>query len=51
MPYNIDASVILGHLKETSVIKQLIDRTNIYPKGVIEDVLIQMNEKIFLMYF
>ena len=40
MPYSIYASLNLGPLEETGVIIQLADRSNTYPRGVIEDVLV-----------
>ncbi|XP_070675197.1 uncharacterized protein [Malus domestica] len=47
MPYSIYASMNLGELKKDSVIIQLADRSNVYPKGVLEDVLVQVNHLIF----
>ncbi|KAL5544769.1 hypothetical protein UlMin_008553 [Ulmus minor] len=47
MPSSIFAFLNLGPLKETSVNIQLADRSNTYPKGVIEDALVQVNEMIF----
>ena len=47
MPYSIYASLNLGQLEETSVIIQLADRSNDYPRGVVEDVLVQVNELVF----
>ncbi|KAM2188725.1 hypothetical protein ACFX1R_032230 [Malus domestica] len=47
MPYSIYASMHLGELKNDGVIIQLADRSNAYPKGVLEDVLIQVNHLIF----
>ncbi|KAM2932482.1 hypothetical protein FF1_040547 [Malus domestica] len=41
MPYSIYASMNLGELKNDGVIIQLADRSNAYPKGVLEDVLVQ----------
>ncbi|CAN6720635.1 unnamed protein product [Malus baccata var. baccata] len=40
MPYSIYASMNLGELKNDGVIIQLADRSNAYPKGVLEDVLV-----------
>ncbi|KAM1302527.1 hypothetical protein ACFX2H_013448 [Malus domestica] len=37
----------LGELKQDGVIIQLADRSNAYPKGVLEDVLVQVNHLIF----
>ncbi|CAN6725983.1 unnamed protein product [Malus baccata var. baccata] len=47
MPYSIYASMHLGELKKDGVIIQLADRSNAYPKGVLEDVLGQVNHLIF----
>ncbi|CAN6678252.1 unnamed protein product [Malus baccata var. baccata] len=47
MPYSIYASMNLGVLKKDGVIIQLADRSNAYPKGVLEDVLVQVNHLIF----
>ena len=50
-PYSIYTSLNLGPLEETGVIIQLADRFNTYPKGVVEDVLAQANELVFLADF
>ena len=47
MPYFIYASLKLGPLKQTEVIIQLADRSNAYPEGVIEDMLVKINNLIF----
>ena len=47
MPYSIYASLKLGPLNETGVVIQLADRSNAYPKGVVEDVLVQVNDLVF----
>ncbi|KAM1502649.1 hypothetical protein ACFXTO_027967 [Malus domestica] len=47
MPYSIYASMNLGELKNDGVIIQLADRPNAYPKGVLEDVLVQVDNLIF----
>ena len=47
MPRSVYASLNLGSLKNTAVIIQLADRTNAYPEGVIDNVLVQVNELIF----
>ncbi|KAM2122548.1 hypothetical protein ACFX1Q_020211 [Malus domestica] len=47
MPYSIYASMNLGELKNDGVIIQLADRSNAYPKGVLEDVLVQVDHLIF----
>ena len=51
MPYSIYASMNLGELKNDGVIIQLADRSNAYPKGVLEDVLVQVNHLIFPVDF
>ncbi|XP_026435992.1 uncharacterized protein LOC113333800 [Papaver somniferum] len=47
MPSSIYESLNLGPLKSTDVVIELADRSNVYPKGVVEDVLVQVNELIF----
>ncbi|KAM2008513.1 hypothetical protein ACFX16_003392 [Malus domestica] len=47
MPYFVYASMNLGKLKNDGVIIQLADRSNAYPKGVLEDVLVQVDHLIF----
>ncbi|XP_070675715.1 uncharacterized protein [Malus domestica] len=47
MPYSIYESMNLGEVKKDGVIIQLADRSNAYPKGVLEDVLVQVNHLIF----
>ncbi|XP_070667959.1 uncharacterized protein [Malus domestica] len=47
MPYSVYESLNLGDLKETKIVIQLADRSNRYPKGLLEDVLVQVNELIF----
>ncbi|KAM2413518.1 hypothetical protein ACFX1X_000123 [Malus domestica] len=47
MPYSMYASMNLGELKNDGVIIQLADRSNLYPKGVLEDVLVQVDHLIF----
>ncbi|CAN6712798.1 unnamed protein product [Malus baccata var. baccata] len=51
MPYSIYASMNLGELKNNGVIIQLADRSNAYPKGVLEDVLVQVDNLIFPVDF
>ncbi|KAL0340048.1 UNVERIFIED_CONTAM: Retrovirus-related Pol polyprotein from transposon.6, partial [Sesamum radiatum] len=36
-----------GHERETGVVIQLADRSIIYPEGVLEDVLVQVNKLVF----
>ncbi|KAH9751265.1 hypothetical protein KPL71_014224 [Citrus sinensis] len=47
MPRSIYSSLNIGALKENGVIIQLADRSNAYPDGVLEDVLVQVNELVF----
>ena len=47
MPYSIYASFNLDDLKETGVVIQLANLSNPYPRGVLEDVLVQVNEFLF----
>ncbi|XP_024979008.1 uncharacterized protein LOC112516221 [Cynara cardunculus var. scolymus] len=47
MPYSIYSSLNVGPLERTGVVIQLADRSNVYPKGVLEDVLVQVNELVF----
>ncbi|KAI3706942.1 hypothetical protein L6452_25039 [Arctium lappa] len=47
MPYAIYSSLDVGPLKPTGVVIQLADRSTVYPKGVLEDVLVQVNELVF----
>ncbi|XP_026443848.1 uncharacterized protein LOC113344002 [Papaver somniferum] len=47
MPASIYESLNLGSLKETRIVLELDDRTNVYPRGIIEDVLVQVNQLVF----
>ncbi|XP_050156239.1 uncharacterized protein LOC126630150 [Malus sylvestris] len=47
MPYSIYVSMNLGELKYDGVIIQLADRSNAYPNGVLEDVLVQVDHLVF----
>ncbi|XP_051136524.1 uncharacterized protein LOC127255175 [Andrographis paniculata] len=51
MPKSIFNSLNIGPLKETGIVIQLADRTNAHPEGIIEDVLVQVNELIFPVDF
>lgn len=44
MPYEIYSQLGLGEMKPTSVVLQLADRSTIKPRGVIEDVLVQIDK-------
>ncbi|KAJ9555676.1 LOW QUALITY PROTEIN: hypothetical protein OSB04_010290 [Centaurea solstitialis] len=47
MPYSIFKILNVGSLQETGVIIQLADRSLIHLKGVLEDLLVQLNELVF----
>ena len=47
MPYSIYVSLKLGPLDKTGVVIQLADKSIAYPKGVVEDVLVQVNDLVF----
>ncbi|XP_026433575.1 uncharacterized protein LOC113331014 [Papaver somniferum] len=47
MPASIYESLNLGPLKETRIVLELADRSNVYPRGIIEDVLVQVNQLVF----
>ena len=47
IPYSLYKSLKLGTLVETGVVIQLADRSNAYPKGIVEDVLVKVGELIF----
>ena len=46
MPYSVYEALDLGELTETGVTIQLADRSLRYPKGLLEDVLIKVNDLI-----
>ncbi|XP_026383575.1 uncharacterized protein LOC113279079 [Papaver somniferum] len=51
MSIDVYDSLNLGPLKETGIVIQLDNKSNIYPKGLMENVLVQVNELIFLVDF
>ncbi|XP_027167644.1 uncharacterized protein LOC113773904 [Coffea eugenioides] len=51
MPKSFYDFLNLGPLKETRIIIQLADHTFTYPDGIVEDVLVQVEELIFLLIF
>ncbi|KAL0449107.1 UNVERIFIED_CONTAM: hypothetical protein Slati_1467100 [Sesamum latifolium] len=51
MPLTIYDFFNVGLLKETAVVIQLADRSVVYPEGVLENVLVQVNELIFPVDF
>lgn len=51
MPMSIYSKLSARQLKETGVIIQLAGRFVVYPEGVLEDVLVQVDNLIFLVDF
>jgi hypothetical protein len=51
MPYSLYTSLNLRSLIPIKVVIQLADRSKIYPKRVVEDVLVQVNKLVFLADF
>ncbi|XP_073129193.1 uncharacterized protein [Henckelia pumila] len=47
MPDSIYASLKLGPLNKTGIVIQLADRSNAYPRGIVEDLLVQVNNLVF----
>ncbi|KAL7582259.1 hypothetical protein Lser_V15G44724 [Lactuca serriola] len=47
LPYSIFKTLNICTLKKTGVIIQLANRSLVHPKGVLEDVLVQVNELVF----
>ncbi|XP_040956132.1 uncharacterized protein [Gossypium hirsutum] len=51
MPYPIYKLINAGPLKKTAMIIQLADRSVVYPEGLLEDVLVKVNELGFPVNF
>ncbi|XP_073138096.1 uncharacterized protein [Henckelia pumila] len=47
MPYSVYNYLKLGPLNKTAIVIQMADRSNIYPRGVIEDVLVKVDNLVF----
>ncbi|KAI9081395.1 hypothetical protein K1719_036658 [Acacia pycnantha] len=47
MPASVYRSLGLGPLRPTGVIVQLANRSNAHPSGLVEDVLVKVNELLF----
>ncbi|XP_074297791.1 uncharacterized protein LOC141628565 [Silene latifolia] len=47
IPHSIYQSLKLGPMSKTNVVIQLADRPNVYPKGIVEDVLVMVDKLIF----
>ena len=51
MSYSIYESLNVGHLNETSVIISFEDKSSVFSRGVLEYVLVQVNQLVFLSDF
>ncbi|XP_023769232.1 uncharacterized protein LOC111917820 [Lactuca sativa] len=51
MPYSVYELLNVGPLRETGVIISLADKSSVFPRGVLEDVLVQVNQLVFLVDF
>nr|KAJ0221881.1 hypothetical protein LSAT_V11C200050850 [Lactuca sativa] len=47
LPFSIFEKLNLGSLQKTGTIIQLADHSTVYPKGALEDVIVQVGELIF----
>ncbi|XP_023773214.1 uncharacterized protein LOC111921869 [Lactuca sativa] len=47
MCYSVYESLNAGPLSETGVIISLADKSSVFPRGVLEDVLVQVNQLVF----
>ncbi|XP_052626894.1 uncharacterized protein LOC128133474 [Lactuca sativa] len=51
IPYLVFQSLNVGPLEETGVIIQLVDKSSVSPRGVLEDVFVQVSQLVFLTDF
>ncbi|XP_074315646.1 uncharacterized protein LOC141651851 [Silene latifolia] len=51
IPFAIYETLKLGPLKDTSVVVQLADRSSVYPKGIVENVMVGVGKLAFLLTF
>ena len=51
LPYSMEKQLGLGELKPTSITLSLADRSIKIPKGIVEDVLIQVDKFYYLVDF
>ncbi|CAH9067015.1 unnamed protein product [Cuscuta epithymum] len=51
IPYSVYKTLQLGPLHQTGVVIQLADRSSTYPKGVLEDVLVEVENMVFPVDF
>ncbi|XP_023756503.1 uncharacterized protein LOC111905048 [Lactuca sativa] len=47
MPYSVYESLNVGPLSEIGVIISLADKSSVFPRGVLEDILVQVNQLVF----
>ncbi|XP_028807168.1 uncharacterized protein LOC114761883 [Neltuma alba] len=47
MPWSVYLALGINGIKGTSVVLQLVDRSIRYPKGIIEDILVQVKDLVF----
>ncbi|XP_073120478.1 uncharacterized protein [Henckelia pumila] len=47
MPYSVYAFLNLGPLNETDIVIQMADRSTIFPRGLLEDVLVEVGDLVF----
>ena len=47
MPLSVYSTLNLGPLKQNGVVLTLADRSSVFPEGVLENVLVQVNDLIF----
>ncbi|KMS96889.1 hypothetical protein BVRB_7g180720 [Beta vulgaris subsp. vulgaris] len=47
MPKSVFQTLNVGPMSKTDVVIQLADRSTVFPMGVLEDVLVQVNELVF----
>ncbi|XP_023750950.2 uncharacterized protein LOC111899330 [Lactuca sativa] len=51
IPYSVFQSLNVGPLEKMGVIIQLADKSSVSPRGVLEDVLVQVNQLVFPVDF
>lgn len=51
LPYSVHEQLGLGELKPTKVVLQLAYRSIVIPRGIVEDVLVQVDKFYFPMDF
>ena len=51
MSYSIYAYLKLGPLNKTDVVIQFVDRSIVYSKGIMEDIIVKVNDLVFTTDF